>query len=350
MADHPSHLRAFLRAVHRRLVVIRALECAGLALLAGAVAGLLLLPLLLYRNQPALPTAILLLSISPLIGLVYLLFHRPTLLHAAREADRQLALDDLLITAWTATGPGLDPQFRAAIVHLVEFRCQALNPSSVLLHRLGRRSWGAIGTAAALVLTLGLLSTSATQTQASNHSPRSLLSSSSPKDPDHSHAKSHIASPSHGSPIASDHPTGSDRTLDPPGADTTTSKIPNRQGGDNGIADAPDSHGTGRGAGRTRNPDVSAVPRAPDGSTAGRTVDPNGQSASGSGAPSSSANGSSATPSGPRVGRSSSPPKLPAPWNSTQWPAARAGALEALRTNEIPASYHDLIREYFTAE
>jgi hypothetical protein len=41
----------------------------------------------------------------------------------------------------------------------------------------------------------------------------------------------------------------------------------------------------------------------------------------------------------------SSPPV--APWNSSDWPAARGTALDAVRTGTVPAHYRDLVHDYF---
>src|SRR5438067_3480147 len=91
-----------------------------------------------------------------MIGLAWGLVRRPGLIDAALLADSQLELSDLLATA-LATASSADPWSRA-VVAMAEQRCRSLSPDAVVLRKLGGRARGGIGLAAALVLTLGVLS------------------------------------------------------------------------------------------------------------------------------------------------------------------------------------------------
>src|SRR5688572_7381765 len=102
MSRQTSNLHKFLRRVHRRWVLLRALEAAGVGAGIGCASALALVPVLLWRDQPALGVASLLIAVTAAAGLLFGLTRRPTLLAAAVEADRQLALHDLLASALTS--------------------------------------------------------------------------------------------------------------------------------------------------------------------------------------------------------------------------------------------------------
>lgn len=151
------HLDHFLRAVHRRRRVIRGLERMGLCLLGSWVLIMLLIPLLLWRGQPALPLVGLVAAIGGIGGMIWSFTRPAALLQTAMEADRQLGLSDLLATALTIRDAQTADPWRQTVVAMAEARCRGLSPSSVISHRLGVRAWGGIGLAGGLVLTLGLI-------------------------------------------------------------------------------------------------------------------------------------------------------------------------------------------------
>src|SRR3954467_2446253 len=109
MAPSAPHFEQFVRAVHRRLAVVRALERAGIGALAGCVVAELVLPLLLWRAEPppgpggiSAPTgapAAMGRARGAAAGRWWGVGGRPSRLSAAMEADRQLGLHDLLGTA-----------------------------------------------------------------------------------------------------------------------------------------------------------------------------------------------------------------------------------------------------------
>ncbi len=158
MRTPASDLERFVRTLHRRLVVVRAAEAAGLGALAGCGAAVLLIPLLVWRGQPPMLPAAAMVLLGAAGGLMWSLSRRPSRLDAAMEADRQLDLADLLGTAISAGGgrTSNDP-WQRTVVALAEARCRRHKPSEVLLNRFGARAWGGIGLAAALVFTLAAL-------------------------------------------------------------------------------------------------------------------------------------------------------------------------------------------------
>src|SRR5262245_40659419 len=90
---------SFLRRVHRRWMLWRALEHAGIGVVASCAAALALGTILVYRGEPAFGPTIIVLFLGAAIGLAYGLVRRPSLLDAAVKIDRQLKLADLLGTA-----------------------------------------------------------------------------------------------------------------------------------------------------------------------------------------------------------------------------------------------------------
>src|SRR5256885_10798940 len=128
MANAAAHLETFLRAVHRRLVLVRALERAGFGALAGCAAGALLIPPLLWRAQPALAPVGALLALGTAAGLLWGVVRRPSALVAAMEADRQLGLQDLLSTA-ASVGPGRENPWELTVVALADQQCIRHSPA-----------------------------------------------------------------------------------------------------------------------------------------------------------------------------------------------------------------------------
>src|SRR5205823_8030664 len=84
------HFESFLRAVHQRMVLLRALERMGICVLAGCVISLILMPILIWRGQATFELLAASLGTGAFAGLVWGIASRPTRLTAAVEADRQL--------------------------------------------------------------------------------------------------------------------------------------------------------------------------------------------------------------------------------------------------------------------
>src|SRR5437868_1227616 len=99
MASTMPHFEQFLRAVHRRFLLVRVVEHAGMGALSACAAATLVLPLLLWLGEPPLVPAVALIALGAVAGTWWGVVRRPSRLTAAMEADRQLGLRDLLGTA-----------------------------------------------------------------------------------------------------------------------------------------------------------------------------------------------------------------------------------------------------------
>src|SRR3712207_358729 len=119
MNPRPHALDRFLRAVHRRHVVLRLLECAGGGLLAACAAGGVLVALLLWQGRPALAPAVWTLGLGCALGVGWGVVRRPGALQAAMEADRQLRLAGLLGTALLLRQKTQDP-WAASVLAVAE--------------------------------------------------------------------------------------------------------------------------------------------------------------------------------------------------------------------------------------
>src|SRR5688500_3650177 len=159
-----SQLDRFVSALHRRLLVLRALEATARGAAGGCAAGAVMIPLLYWRDVPALPPTLGALLLGAATGLLWGVTRRPTRLQVAAEADRQLNLADLLGTAITVRQKARESDRYAgaqpwlgAVLTLADEAARRHTPSQVILHRLHARAWGGIAIAAGLVLTVAAL-------------------------------------------------------------------------------------------------------------------------------------------------------------------------------------------------
>jgi len=166
-ASVPPTTRKFLQAVRRRLMLVRVAESIGVCCAIAAAAAVALIALLWWRGRSGMPAAAVLV-LGVICGWVLGMARRPTLLAAAMEADRQLGLHDLLGTALLACTEDDAPAsgWRQAVAAMAQEHCRRLRPSQIVLRRLGARAWSGIGLSAALVLTLGLLTSQPMETRA----------------------------------------------------------------------------------------------------------------------------------------------------------------------------------------
>lgn len=344
VGERPSQFERFIGRVHRRYLVLRVLECAGLGVLGGCAAAAPLLAIALWRGYPTINLAVAALAVGVAAGLLWGGTTRPTPLSAAMEADRQLGWADLLSTALTTCRIDGDP-WTSAVAATADARCRGAAPSSVILNRLGARAWGGVGLAASLVIVLGLLPTYAAPIRAGEQgsTPNPFAVPQPPETERFARAmpaarrtppqqEQADGSASRVGTNASDPPT-QDRTTQPPGNSAAvhqvTSSDPNGQGSGAAhsnartspspasIADATHAHATGNG----RNTSGGA-----------------GESTSHPHAGHDAASGSAA---------SSSPDKSAPPWDSSQWPRRARQAHELLDSGQVPDAYRDVVREYF---
>jgi len=363
------HFERFLHALHRRLVVVRAMEWLGLGALLGCAAAAVLIPLLLWRGESALTPALFLLGLGAAAGLLWGLTHRPTALAAALEADRQLGLADLLGTAAACAAAGNDPWSRTVLA-VADDRCRRHAPSQVLLNRLGGRAWGGIGLAAALVLTLAALTPGtsplhATVTAGGGLS-RAPQRHSEIADGGAPRAAARPAAPHSADPVSRQAQTigGEEvsRTADAAARDHEHEKMSTsaESGRPNGAGDDGRGAGTGRArdAVASRDPAASRDPVASRGPAHPATALPaaatSTSTARGAAGNGSSAGATQSTPSGrdtdDRSASTPAPDPHPhptPPWRSASWPADVRAARDAVDAGGVPDSARDLVREYF---
>src|SRR5688572_16399173 len=115
------------------MLFVRALESAGAGVAVASFFALLLAISLLWLGRDALEMCVITLAGGAITGAAVSFLRRPTLLHAAAEADGQMDLADLLATAWSRRDD-VDP-WQRAVVAMADERCQALSPSAVVLAR-----------------------------------------------------------------------------------------------------------------------------------------------------------------------------------------------------------------------
>jgi len=348
-------LDGFITALHRRLLLLRAVEGAGLGALAGCAVGGILIALLMWRGVSTLAPTLAALAIGAATGLLWSVARRPTRLQAAVEADRQLALSDLLATA-LAVAPRSRESDRDAeaspwlqtVLAAADEACRRHAPSRVILHRLGGRAWGGIALAAALVLTLSALTA---------QEPAARAASSTPGASRTIAGNGTTTNASVGMQRAATAGRGPDRSrsagLGPESVDGTRTAAPGDAGRQPGVGSSspgqstgsPGDAGTGSGAGRARSPAAgeSTLAQVP-GSASSRVG--TGIGAGGTGAPATRPAGG-ATPSGGTVTPDAARGPRSAPWESSAWPDDARRAHEALEAGQVPDSRRDLVREYF---
>jgi hypothetical protein len=337
MTNHADHLERFLRAVHRRWVIVRVAEAMGIGVLGGCALALLVLPILLWRGEPAMTVVLMTAGLAALAGTIAGIIRRPDLMSAAVEADRQLDLADLLSTALTTRQRSADDPWAALVVATAGARCRTLAPNAVIVNRLGGRAWGGIGLATALVLTLGLMSTEPGQSVAvarvgdehrvSDDSAPSLLKSASPRNV--SEAQARPRSANDGVNERTERDGSADLTSS--GATNQTSRVASATSDGGGAGTATSARESRQSDTPQRSAKASRDAREGEAAAGGATSaasDPGGEGSAGSTVMSS--------------------PSAPAPvWRSSEWREAREQALSAVRDGKVRDEHRDLVREYF---
>jgi hypothetical protein len=345
----PSHqFEHFVRAVHRRMVVLRAAERIGWCVLGGCVVLLMLVPLLLWRGAPSGLLVAATFGTFAVAGFAWAVVARPTTLAAAAEVDRQFRLSDLLSTACALRrgGAGSADDFRRVVFALADARCRGASPGAVVLHRLGARGWGGIGLAVALVAGLTLIGPDDQQRQARAAAvgPTSWRDADgptvddggraigAPADPDTRRAK-----PGTGGDDRDPLNTAVPDTVTPPlRTETTPGERPPTDGGGGAAND-----GAGGGAGRGAANPITQMPPNVGTTSAGANTGTGATAGGGGTAVAGTGDGSGGTSSG-TTGRRPAPP-----WQGDGWPAAREAAGTAVRSGAVPERYRELVREYF---
>ena len=334
----------FLGRVHRRFVLVRALERAGLGFLGGCAIGLPLLAIAIWRGLSAESLALTAGCVGTATGLLWGCITRPSRLAAAMEADRQLKSADLLSSAMAASARADDP-WAAAVVAAADRWAALHSPSAVLLNRLGARTWGGIGLAAALLAAIALLPIYASPSNAGqdgtslvNLLPDESASSISGKTSPGSRAR---RSPAQQEPedvhpgriAAADHDAAPQNENSSQFSDTPDRRSGAMIGNAQGTGE---SHSQANHQQRLDKPEkaTSGLNDSAGGSTAaglGRGVDrPRGRGAA----------------SGDVAGAADASSQIP-PWNSPHWLSDVEHARQAVQSGQVPDEYRDMIRGYF---
>ena len=341
MSNSPTdlHLDRFLRAVHRRWVVVRVAEATGVGVAAACGLALPMLPILMWRGEPALPVVLTAAALAALAGTIAGIVRRPTLASAAVEADRQLGLADLLSTALAMRDRAAGDPWSAVVVASAAARCRTLAPSSVIVNRFHGRAWGGIGLATALVLTLALMSAdpnqSAAVTGAADDKPNvplaALPRSRHASDGQTSAAQAARRTSVDGADGANERERATGGTAGPADDHASRATSSGEGGGAAGLATSPRTH-------RAQRP-----PQANIAGSRNQTVgDPSAGGASASRAPADEKDEPSSLSSAPLIHSDRAPP-----WRESTWPTAREEALSAVRDGTVRGAYRDLVRAYF---
>lgn len=340
-----SQLDGFLKAVHRRMVLLRAAERLGLCLLGGCLVLLVFMPILIWRGQPTGELTLITLALALLAGIAWAITSRPTPLAAATEADRQLKLSDLLGTALLLRRLGADDEIQRTVLVQAEARASQFSPSAVVLHRLGSRGWGGIGLAAALVAGLCLIGPDNPTARAVAAGPKSWQDTELENEksntthlisaPDLRHVKEGTGADD------DQHPTNTTEA-DPTSASANAANNNATANNDPGGS----KEGTGAGASQSATK-IKPRPAGDPTATGASKTTAGGTETAGGGA--ASENGGAPG----KTGNTAAPSKThrPAPiWQSDSWPADRQSARTALQNGKVPDAYRDLVRDYFERE
>jgi hypothetical protein len=353
MRSSDENLVRFIRRVHRRLVVVRALERSGACVAVASIFACLFATVALVQGRDAMQLVLPTLAIGALAGLIWGLAARPTRFDAVIEADRQLDLADLLATAYARRGD--DDPWQRAVVAIADQRCRALAPAAVVVHRYGGRAWGGIGLSAALGLTLALLSGVPQDSRArtaTNAKPAATVSAAETvESPQARTADASSAAAEARAKIAAAESRAGIRSESPAAND------PDGRASDNALT-RPGSDGSGgERAGQTSAAAGDALPRPAaageddhDNAANAATIAGGGATAGGPvGSPKDAAAARAAEPAGAPAGRTIAGGRRPhaAPWSSPSWPADRAAAGQAIRAGRVPDAYRDVVSAYF---
>jgi hypothetical protein len=335
----------FLGAARRRLWVIRAVECIGRCLAAASAAGLVLVPILLWRGGPALDAAVGLLGAAIIAGVAWGISWRPTLLETAAAADRQLSLDDLLSTWLFTSHDSRGDEWAMTLIAMADARCRGLSPSQLVFNRLGARHWSGIGLVASLVLTLGLMSSEPAPATAASSSNGGTLAADSnrsmPVEPIASANEMPLRPPGAGghdnqpnpprtTELTNDSAAGSGKTTT--STDNTTSQ--------NGATEH-----TGQGTGSAQTNQPAGLHSPAELASSANSSHANGKTAGGAGVPTEDGTAGASASAGTTA--TGAPARATPPWSSDTWPADRDAAHAAVRSGRVADRYRDMVQDYF---
>jgi hypothetical protein len=360
-AEFPR-LQRFIAAIHRRAVVLRVIERMGLLAAAAAIIAVVFLLIGLHADLPRIQIVAALIGIGLVAGLTWGVLRRPSHLHTAFRADRQLSFDDLLGTAIGIFTAGQSKEGWAhSVLATADAACARRSSKDVTLHRLGSRAWGGIALAVAMAFTIALLTATESPTSPPRHS-GNVVASASSNAPRQNRALVAIAPES---PLGTHVSTGAEDQRGPDGQPNPDRKVavrppdsandPSSTNSNPGAATAGDPGGKGSGFGKT-NPSATPVIAKSPNDFASANENPsraaNAQRPAG-GAVQAVLSGveslvKTTTGSTGRTAASiatASPPTPP--WRSDQWTTDVQTAQQQLGAGQIAPQYRDLVRKYF---
>jgi hypothetical protein len=345
VADQRDQIERFIGAVHRRHVLLRILESAGVGVTVAAALGAAVVAVLLWRGEEPWTVLYFSLATGAICGAIWAVARRPPTLAAAAEADGQLRTSDLLATAWSMRDAPQGEPFVQTVLALAAAQCARVRPSEVVLRRLGVRAWGGIVLSLGFVITLAALS-SASRSQARD----TVADARVPAEQTSARAK-----PRPIVEIAGDLSPTQRRVERTPGQNSTLGSATEAESGTsqdeshapaNDVSQRPngtaDSGGIGQGETRTplansRN-FTEALPR-----NTSRTTNAGPSATGGIGRTANAAE--PGTAAGGTVA-SDNHSALP-PWQRGDWPSSVESAQRDVSSGRVPEAARDLVRGYF---
>lgn len=345
------HVR-FIRAVYRRLVLVRAVERAGICVVVAGGFSLVAALVLMSRGEDALQWCAGALLVGAGIGLGWGLVRRPGMIEAASAADRQFGLSDLLSSALLSRA---DDAWSRAVIAIADQRCRGLSGNAVVLHRLGGRAWGGIGLSLALVLTVGAMSNVMMQERSSARARevRSALTNGNDTD---SQARGMEKQKTRDLLAASDQPgvghAGRHQAPDESRSVDLDENASEASASSSNGAELKHREAPGEGLRESSSDVADSHQRLDEDGGRGRDSDANAAIVSGGGSSQAEGNGSqsdSASDGGQTGGRAdaASSHRNAPPWQSKEWSADRESALRAIEAGKVPDRSRDVVREYF---
>jgi len=330
MSPIESELDSTLQRIATRWWLHRAIETIGLGIVIGSGVGLILVPLFAWQSASSWQLSVGILFLSTIAGATIALRQRPSTMRAAMEADRQWQLDELLVSAasmlLSPRREGVDPSMRDVVLSLASRDLATRNLSGLILHRFTRRAWAGMSSFPVLLILL---------TGICSH-PIVLRAAAE--------ARGKIAATA----------GSSERLVIPPGEQSDGRN--SRASGES--SDASEREDDAAATSRDARPSSGDATRNGSGNAGGRTDDARmtdaryialnaqlpttGQPTGGDGA---SVTGSSGDG---KSGRIASVRSVPPPWERRDWRDQQARAIQSLQQTPPPASYRDLIRDYFS--
>ncbi|HWE04201.1 MAG TPA: hypothetical protein VG326_17475 [Tepidisphaeraceae bacterium] len=358
MASPKHQLHLFLRAVHRRLALVRLFEHVGLTILFASALASIATVILLWHDRPARSIDAIIAAIAIVAGGVWGIASRPTVFQAALEIDRQTDSAELFSSAWLACRADFsgDP-WAGAVVASASDRCRADAIAAVNLRRYGARMWGGVALAVALVVTLVMLG------PAPVHPPQAdaaaIHASKSAKDGLSADGRQAIwLASADNRPIILADPDDLSANSSGPSQTTADKQSPGKTGDVEKLeahaSSAASSDGQGGKSARTNAPSASSRSRLAEHASGSHTSGPDHVAATANGvglsSPSQSAVGGSAGAATLSAGNATQLLRAPPPWKGAEWPIRMERARQALDGGHVPAGYRDLIRDYFSPE